>query len=261
MGKNIIVFFNFKLMPLTNKELQNFLKNKSLTNKYQMPKNTKNKRKKNLYIASIRNFKERNHLLEHRRSYKSNKNNVYKYRAKDVREKRLNQYENLKDESINFEQMDYQTSKYLGGDLKHTHMVKGLDYILLNRIREKNETSKKEKRDQKNNRTKEENICQAENHFKKNWNSTFARDVLELVRPDLILPNLNNFKNQNFIQGRMIYHFSTSSKIHQPLPKIQLTAKKINLASKNTSSLILSPSLIKRVNVSLKVKSKKNKMK
>ena len=32
--------------------------------------------------------------------------------------------------------MDYNTSKYLGGDVRHTHMVKGLDFILLNRVRE-----------------------------------------------------------------------------------------------------------------------------
>lgn len=32
--------------------------------------------------------------------------------------------------------MDAETSKYLGGDVEHTHLVKGLDYALLVKIRE-----------------------------------------------------------------------------------------------------------------------------
>jgi IK cytokine len=31
--------------------------------------------------------------------------------------------------------MTFQESKYLGGDLEHTHLVKGLDYSLLNKAR------------------------------------------------------------------------------------------------------------------------------
>lgn len=32
--------------------------------------------------------------------------------------------------------MDAETSKYLGGDVEHTHLVKGLDYALLVKIRD-----------------------------------------------------------------------------------------------------------------------------
>lgn len=32
--------------------------------------------------------------------------------------------------------MDAETTKYLGGDVEHTHLVKGLDYALLVKIRE-----------------------------------------------------------------------------------------------------------------------------
>ena len=46
--------------------------------------------------------------------------------------------------NIEFESMDYDTSKYLGGDVKHTHMVKGLDFILLNRVRESLDKQKDE---------------------------------------------------------------------------------------------------------------------
>lgn len=32
--------------------------------------------------------------------------------------------------------MDAETTKYLGGDVEHTHLVKGLDYALLVKIRD-----------------------------------------------------------------------------------------------------------------------------
>ncbi|CAN0424539.1 unnamed protein product, partial [Laminaria digitata] len=35
--------------------------------------------------------------------------------------------------------MDAETTKYLGGDVEHTHLVKGLDYALLVKIREEDE--------------------------------------------------------------------------------------------------------------------------
>lgn len=31
--------------------------------------------------------------------------------------------------------MDAEKTKYLGGDLKHTHLVKGLDFALLTKVR------------------------------------------------------------------------------------------------------------------------------
>jgi len=31
--------------------------------------------------------------------------------------------------------LEIQESKYLGGDMEHTHLVKGLDYSLLNKVR------------------------------------------------------------------------------------------------------------------------------
>jgi len=45
------------------------------------------------------------------------------------------------------EQASYEASKYLGGDIQHTHMVKGLDFALLNKVRqeiEKREEAKLE---------------------------------------------------------------------------------------------------------------------
>ena len=35
----------------------------------------------------------------------------------------------------------FQESKYLGGDIEHTHLVKGLDYSLLNKVRSEMEAN------------------------------------------------------------------------------------------------------------------------
>lgn len=39
-------------------------------------------------------------------------------------------------------QREIEQSKYLGGDMEHTHLVKGLDYALLNQIRSEIEKQK-----------------------------------------------------------------------------------------------------------------------
>ncbi|RHY90280.1 hypothetical protein DYB35_003628 [Aphanomyces astaci] len=42
-------------------------------------------------------------------------------------------------EDINTEEMDIETSKFLGGDMKHTHLVKGLDLALLAQLKREKE--------------------------------------------------------------------------------------------------------------------------
>ncbi|CEI89140.1 hypothetical protein RMCBS344292_03509 [Rhizopus microsporus] len=52
------------------------------------------------------------------------------------------------DEELNAQQL-YEQSKYLGGDIDHTHLVKGLDFALLNKVRR--DLSKEEKQHPKEN--------------------------------------------------------------------------------------------------------------
>jgi len=55
----------------------------------------------------------------------------YRDRAAERREGRNLDYD---DEITKLVDMDVEKSKYLGGDLKHTHLVKGLDFALLNKV-------------------------------------------------------------------------------------------------------------------------------
>ncbi|CAM9375169.1 unnamed protein product, partial [Choristocarpus tenellus] len=67
--------------------------------------------------------------------------NKYRDRAE---ERRKGANPDYADKLNRLAEMDAETSKYLGGDLEHTHLVKGLDYALLVKIREE----ERQKRDE-----------------------------------------------------------------------------------------------------------------
>ncbi len=56
----------------------------------------------------------------------------YRDRAAERRQGVNPDYE---DEIARLVDMDAEKTKYLGGDVKHTHLVKGLDYALLQKVR------------------------------------------------------------------------------------------------------------------------------
>lgn len=56
----------------------------------------------------------------------------YRDRAEERRKGHNPDYD---DEIAKLVDMDAEKTKYLGGDLKHTHLVKGLDFALLNKVR------------------------------------------------------------------------------------------------------------------------------
>lgn len=58
----------------------------------------------------------------------------YRDRAKERRELK-GEYERVAAEWENHGEVTVEQSKYLGGDLNHTHLVKGLDYALLTKVR------------------------------------------------------------------------------------------------------------------------------
>lgn len=96
-------------------------------------------------------------------------------------------------------------SKYLGGDLKHTHLVKGLDYALLQKIRA--EQARKEEEDLK---IQEELL---DNKAKTDRKLEAKEDLMQLRHP--MAKNLNRvlFEQDNpkvidsFLEGRMAYIF------------------------------------------------------
>lgn len=112
-----------------------------------------------------------------------------------------------------------QESKYLGGDMEHTHLVKGLDYALLQKVKAEIQTKEEEELIRK---LKDEEEAKKEEEQKKKSlsglakvadisfddqdryavKSKFAANILKTVF-NQTLPE----RNELFIQGRMVYHY------------------------------------------------------
>ena len=104
-----------------------------------------------------------------------------------------------RDISINAElrKQAIQESKYMGGDMEHTHLVKGLDYALLQKVRSEISTREREKKvlqteQEKTEKTDESKITSA---IAKN----VYRILFQYKPPE---------KNEFFVAGRMAYAIS-----------------------------------------------------
>jgi IK cytokine len=68
----------------------------------------------------------------------------YRDRAKERRESKSNEYDAIESQ-LQASGLEIGESKFLGGDLEHTHLVKGLDYALLNKVKSEIEAQEREK--------------------------------------------------------------------------------------------------------------------
>ncbi|KAJ1454897.1 RED-like protein N-terminal region-domain-containing protein [Pelagophyceae sp. CCMP2097] len=75
---------------------------------------------------------KKEHPQEKKRKAKEKKELKYRDRAE---ERRTDSNKDYATEVANLAEMDVETSKYLGGDVEHTHLVRGLDFALLQKIR------------------------------------------------------------------------------------------------------------------------------
>ncbi|XP_065850105.1 suppressor of mec-8 and unc-52 protein homolog 2 [Euphorbia lathyris] len=99
-------------------------------------------------------------------------------------------------------------SKYLGGDVEHTHLVKGLDYALLNKVR--SEIDKKpdaaDDADGKSRTSKEDQQL--------SFRTATAKSVYKcIVKPETILKT-----NEMFLPGRMAFIFNMEGGYSNDIP-------------------------------------------
>lgn len=95
----------------------------------------------------------------------------------------------------------YEQSKYLGGDTEHTHLVKGLDFALLNKVR--NEIHKDDQNDEELERTLER--IKEETQEMPKITKKIAQNIYEMavVNAKKKPPKINEL----FVAGRMAYIF------------------------------------------------------
>lgn len=117
-----------------------------------------------------------------------------------------------------------QESKFLGGDMAHTHLVKGLDFALLQKVRA--EISNKEKEDEEildeilENDTAPEAPPQKESVFD-TINSKMAKNVYRILFQKQI-----PFRNEAFLPGRMAYVFDLEDEFSESdLPTTLIRSK------------------------------------
>ncbi|KAJ3183298.1 hypothetical protein HDU85_002324 [Gaertneriomyces sp. JEL0708] len=103
--------------------------------------------------------------------------------------------------------LSYEQSKYLGGDAEHTHLVKGLDYALLEKARK--EIEKQELELQKE---KEAQAYVEQMHgdgATATFNSVLAANIHDILvkKAKIEYPK----RNEMFVPGRMVFHWDLSA--------------------------------------------------
>ena len=155
-------------------------------NERQKLKNQKKRERAKKYFAKKKlkeqQFKQKND--EDNEYNEWNKNGKYRDRAKELRDgKNLNN-----DINVDLKNMGYEWTQYLGGDMNHTHLVKGLDRNLLKQVKDnklKNDVMDMEELYQKinmknakiDNILKETNEEQRDIQFRGQW----ARNIYDVV--------------------------------------------------------------------------------
>lgn len=113
----------------------------------------------------------------------------------------LSMLNNNDDTEVSEKTLTYEQSKYLGGDEKHTHLVKGLDFALLKKVRKEIDMKKSKEQSENEAKAYVENI-HGDNQ-KPEFNSVKAKNIhyWAVEKPKEQLP----IKNEMFIAGRMAF--------------------------------------------------------
>ncbi|KAM1090546.1 hypothetical protein FF1_018170 [Malus domestica] len=146
----------------------------------------------------------------------------YRDRAKERREDQNPDYEptelgsfhavappgNIDLRAAEVQKLSIEKSKYLGGDVEHTHLVKGLDYALLNKVR--SEIDKRpddgEETDAKSRASKEDQ--------KISFRTATAKSVYQwIVKPHAVIKT-----NEMFLPGRMSFIFNMEGGYTHDIP-------------------------------------------
>lgn len=130
---------------------------------------------------------------------KEKKESKYRDRAAERREG-VTEYGDLgKDAIEKLKEISVEESKYLGGDIEHTHLVKGLDYALLEKARsEIAEEQKKKKQLEKTKQEKESSIQSETVTFKTHFGRNIYHELFE---------RRENSGTKLFMEGRTAFVF------------------------------------------------------
>ncbi|XP_050366974.1 suppressor of mec-8 and unc-52 protein homolog 2 isoform X2 [Argentina anserina] len=104
--------------------------------------------------------------------------------------------------------LSIEKSKYLGGDVEHTHLVKGLDYALLNKVR-----SEMDKKPDAGDEADAKSRTSKEDH-KVSFRTTTAKSVYQWI----VKPHTVTKTNEMFLPGRLSFIFNMEGGYTHDIP-------------------------------------------
>jgi RED-like protein N-terminal region len=170
-------------------------------------------------------WQERKALARERQAAKTK----YRNRARERQQGVNPDYADIEEETL--KQVDVETSKYLGGVIERTHLVKGLDYQLAERVRaqqeEEFESALEAQLDQHPSSVSKLNIDAADAPA-----AASAHDTSDMTRAICAMRFINTEEQSGgsmnesnvhmYAPGRVSYNFSMSSRYDPPEPSIVL---------------------------------------
>lgn len=177
------------------------------------PQKTTKKKKKNT-STKPQNIKDE--LLKKYEVEEDNKQkDEGKYRDRSKERRESDELENEEE----LRKFNIEESKFLGGDLEHTHLVKGLDYALLHRMKAEMDTKPSEEESKPQNKLKQK----VEEKQAFSCNTVLARRLYnQLVSKPSSVPSIHTDK---FLPGRTTLVFDLTSTSATDLPTTYIRSK------------------------------------
>jgi len=151
----------------------------------------------------------------------------YRDRARERRDDSNPDYQNVEQYDV----VSVEKSKFLGGDIEHTHLVKGLDYALANKMREETEKREEERlekefMEKEKLKVQQQEIPKVEPEKKKKSSLQFLSPLgRSLYRVAIEHPATVGQPLEHFIPGRMTYEFDLDENFSSDIPTTVLQSK------------------------------------
>ncbi|XP_018329106.1 protein Red [Agrilus planipennis] len=143
-----------------------------------------------------------------------------------------------------------QESKYLGGDMEHTHLVKGLDYALLQKVRaeiQQKEAEQEAELERLANKPLEEKEKKDE-HKRDEDELQFKTKIGRTIHKTICtLKSRHIEKNELFVQGRMAYVIDLEDEADSDIPTTLIRSKADVPSLENTATLTTNDIVINKL--------------
>ncbi|RLN46207.1 hypothetical protein BBJ29_004715 [Phytophthora kernoviae] len=149
-----------------------------------------------------------------------------------------------------FAHLNAEQSKFLGGDMEHTHLVKGLDYALLAQLKREKEKLLQATEAEKHKHTETRQVLKQPSGNKLIFKSRMGRLVYFHAcqsTPEVVAGGEKLSKSELFLPGRMYYTFNLSTDEIESIPVSVQRSKEDRPEPDEVVSGVVDESLIDRV--------------